>query len=67
SITLPASVKKININSFELCESLTDIRFGGTKAQWNAVDKDSGGDDEWKWNEDLPATCAHCSDGDASL
>ena len=66
SITLPASVKKININSFELCESLTDIRFGGTKAQWNAVDKDE--DSGWgEWNEDLPATCVHCSDGDASL
>lgn len=37
SITIPASVKEITNIAFLGCDSLTDIYFGGTKEQWEAI------------------------------
>lgn len=40
SVTIPDSVTTIGYRAFENCRSLTVINFKGTKAQWNAIDKD---------------------------
>lgn len=36
SVTIPASVTKINQKVFKECPNLTDIYFAGTEEQWNA-------------------------------
>lgn len=57
-ITLPRSVTKIQGEVFADCSNLTEFTFKGTKAEWNAIEKQDG------WNEDCPFTVVHCSDGD---
>ena len=44
-ITVPASVTQIGEHAFDCCESLTDVYFTGTEAQWNAVAIDPSGND----------------------
>ena len=41
SILLPASLKLIASAAFNGCDSLTDVYYAGTKAQWALVDKGS--------------------------
>ena len=60
SITIPDSVTSIGISAFEYCRSLTDIRFGGTKEQWNAIPKGS-----W-WNSYTGNYTIYCTDGEIS-
>ncbi len=38
AITIPASVTSIEHHAFWFCDSLTDIYFGGTKEQWDAIE-----------------------------
>ena len=38
SITLPAELTKVGIYAFLNTTSLTNVTFGGTQAQWNAID-----------------------------
>ncbi|MBQ6420428.1 MAG: leucine-rich repeat protein [Clostridia bacterium] len=47
SIVIPASVQTIGAGAFNSCENLTDLYYGGTKAQWDAISASSG----------LPGTC----------
>ena len=58
SITIPDSVKYIGTNAFMGCSTLTDIYFDGTKAQWNAVDK------QGSWDANSGDYTIHCTDGD---
>lgn len=58
SITLPASVKTINGGEFSGCTSLTDFNYGGTVAEWNAINKQY-------WKDGAPFTTVKCSDGTA--
>ena len=58
SITIPDSVTSISAYAFCDCSSLTDITFGGTKAQWNAIEKGSS------WNSGTGNYTVHCTDGD---
>ena len=37
SVTIPASVTRIENNAFGSSSALTDVYYGGTEAQWNAV------------------------------
>ncbi len=60
SITIPGSVKSIGEEAFFFCSALTDITFGGTKAQWNAIRKGN------KWNVFTIDYIIHCTDGDIS-
>ena len=60
SITIPDSVTSIGRYAFYNCSALTDITFEGTKAQWNAISKGSG------WNNDTGNYTVHCTDGDIS-
>ena len=57
-ITLPRSVTKIQGEVFADCSNLTEFTFKGTKAEWNAIEKQDG------WNDGCPFTVIHCSDGD---
>lgn len=43
-ITIPASVTSIGASAFNLCSNLTDVYYGGTEAQWNAVQIAAGND-----------------------
>ncbi len=57
-ITIPASVTSIGNNAFYFCSKLTDINFNGTKAQWNAIQRDDS-------LEQYATNCIiHCTDGD---
>jgi len=44
SITIPSSLTNIGYNAFLRCSSLTDVHYGGTGTQWNAISIDSGND-----------------------
>ena len=57
-ITLSNSLTRIRTYSFFGCSSLTSITFNGTKAQWNAISKDSD------WNAKTGNYTIHCTDGD---
>ncbi len=37
SITIPVSVTKIGNSAFDYCKSLTDVYYGGTEEEWNAI------------------------------
>ena len=37
SISIPSSVKNIYDDAFYECENLTDVYYGGTQLQWNAI------------------------------
>ena len=61
SVVIPSSVEKIGETAFAGCESLSSVEFGGTVAQWKAVEK---GED---WNRGVPTKRVKCSDGKARL
>jgi len=46
--------------AFTYCTGLTEIHYGGTKAQWNAIGK--GVD----WNDGTGSYTVYCTDGDIS-
>lgn len=52
SITIPASVTSIGDWAFDWCDNLTDIYYGGTQAQWNAITIGDG-------NESLYSATVH--------
>ncbi len=58
SITIPNSVTSIGNYAFYHCDNLTSITFKGTKAQWNAITKDT------RWDAYTGNYIIHCSDGD---
>ena len=61
SITIPDSVTTIGDGAFGYCTSLSTINYEGTMSQWNNI---TIGND---WNDNVPATVVHCTDGDVSL
>ena len=66
SVVIPSSVTEIGESAFWRCESLTSVEFGGTVAQWEAVEKGNN----WNgvgWEEKIPAKCVKCTDGEAEL
>ena len=56
TITIPDSVTSIGYFAFYYCSSLKEIRFGGTKEQWNAIDKGSGWD---SWTDNFTVYCTN--------
>lgn len=60
SITLPDALESIGTSAFGFCSSLTDINYGGTKEQWNDVEKMYG------WNSDTGSYTVHCKGEDVS-
>ena len=61
SIEIPNNVTSIGANVFSFCNSLTSISYTGTIAQWNVITKGQN------WNNKVPATVVHCSDGDTPI
>lgn len=53
TVFIPATVKSIMANAFLNCNSLTDIHFEGTEAQWNSITISSTG------NSSLAAATKH--------
>lgn len=66
---LPASVTKVNYAAFRGCSGLTDVYYGGTQAQWEAVEINNVNDDPYRGNNEylLAATIhyehSHSFDG----
>lgn len=50
TIMIPESVKKIGYQSFVNCQNLKNIVFGGTRTEWDAVEKVSVWGDSWDSN-----------------
>jgi len=57
SITIPASLKKIGEGAFAYCTLLNEIRFQGTQAEWNAIEKGAG------YNDNTGNYAVRCTDG----
>ena len=58
SVIIPDSVTSIGQYAFWNCSGLTSVTFVGTKAQWNAISKES------YWNRETGYYTIHCTDGD---
>ncbi len=58
SVEIPNGVTSIGIYAFVECRQLTNIKFNGTKEQWNAITKDIS------WNYTTGNYVVHCEDGD---
>lgn len=61
SVTIPASVTSIMDEAFYQCSALKEITFGGTRAQWGAIELGTS------WNGLSPLKTIHCTDGDITL
>ncbi len=61
SAEIPSSITKIGESAFVGCDSLSSVDFGGTVAQWKAVEKGEA------WNLFVSAKYLKCSDGKARL
>lgn len=59
-LTIPASVTFIGSEAFR-SNGIKNLYYSGNKEQWLAIEKIPN------WNEYLPASVVHCSDGDLSL
>ena len=57
TIYLPKTITKLYKEVLTSCVSLTKIDFAGTKAEWNAIEK------EERWNFNAPAFDVSCNDG----
>lgn len=57
SVTIPSSVKEIGRDAFKGCASLKEIQFGGTTAQWKAIQGSDG----------IKVSSVRCSDGNIGI
>lgn len=57
-IYIPQSMPLLPIKMLYGCTALMDIFFGGTKAEWSAISKES------EWNNNTGEYTIHCTDGD---
>ena len=56
-ITIPSGVKFIGSGAFYQCSKLTDVSFDGSKAEWDAIEK------EYPWVKYSAFDKVRCSDG----
>ena len=72
SIYIPVSVTSLGRGVFQNCKNLTTITYGGTVAQWNALEKGTDlfiadWDSDGVYEGTIPATEIICTDGRISL
>ena len=60
SMTIPNSVTTIGDGAFYGCKSLASVTYTGTKAQWEAIER------EHHWGYGLGTFTVHCTDGELS-
>mgnify|MGYP002802687320 CR=1 FL=1 len=60
TITLPRSLTYIKSPTFFSCGALTTINYAGTMAEWNAIIKESG------WDDETGNYTIYCTDGEIS-
>ncbi len=58
TVTIPVTVTSIGKEAFKNCLILTSINFGGTKAQWNEIEKGE------HWDHSTGAYTVKCIDGE---
>ena len=58
SVTIPSSVTKIGRYAFFHCDSLESVTFQGTKAQWEAIEK------EHHYDSGIGTFAVKCTDGE---
>ena len=56
-ITIPVSVTSFGYGVFQNSTKLTDIYYGGSKDDWNAINKPAG------WEANFSGYTVHCTDG----
>lgn len=61
SITLPNTLKEIGFGIFQNCTSLTTITFNGSKAEWDAIEKN------YVWDLASSLKTVTCNDGTVSV
>lgn len=61
SLSLPSTITVIGNNAFRSCQYLSEVKYNGTKAEWDIIYKGSN------WNEGSPFTKIICSDGEVIL
>ena len=59
SVTIPGSVTKIGNNAFNNCDSLESVTFQGTKAQWEAIEKE-----HYSKYDSIGTFAVQCTDGE---
>ncbi|MDE6505283.1 MAG: leucine-rich repeat protein [Clostridia bacterium] len=65
TVNIPASVVYFDNLVFGYCKNLKNINFGGTKAQWNAIEiGGSFNSEDWKWNYNTGNYKIICTDGE---
>lgn len=60
-VTLPKGLTKIGARTFFECSNLTAVDFGGTKEEWNNIEKGT------EWMNDSAIKTIRCADGDVTL
>ena len=61
TVIIPNSVTSIGIYAFRGCSGLKYVKFEGTVAEWNVIEKG------FSWSLSCPFTYVECSDGDVSV
>ena len=61
TLSIPASVTYIDRAAVNTCHKLAEIRFNGTVAQWNSIQKHE------EWNYKIDSFTVYCSDGEVKM
>ena len=62
-VAIPKSVMKFGSEIFLDCPRLTEIDYGGTRAEWEAIEKERSLT-ETEWNPGISDFTVHCTDGE---
>ncbi len=63
-VEIPRSIKSIGYWAFNNCDMLATIKFGGTKAEWDAIEKGEGWDGDAGVYTNTGKYTVYCTDGE---